>query len=221
MAMYLAGGGTPDQELRVWQAAFEGVHRVLYWPFAQAPERTPDEEWLYAGLQDLGVQAQITTWRSPLDHDPAEIFECDLLFVGGGRTSRLVNAIRQADIVEHVRRFIRNGGRYYGGSAGAVLPCEVVTVAAILAGDSAARGMHGLHLLNGLSVLPHANRYPDTTPVEVAATLGHSVLAIPEASGVAIDEDRVEVLGPEPVTLVTPQDTRTLAMGAVADISAR
>jgi dipeptidase E len=220
MTMYLAGGGTPQRESLVWQAAFEGVHRVLYWPFALPVERIPGaESWLQAGLVDLGIEAQVTSWASPMQHHPYELNECDLLFVGGGLTSRLVSALSNANLFEHVRRFITEGGRYYGGSAGALLPCEVVTVAAMIEDDPSASGMEGLGLLHGLSVFPHADLYPDTRPAEVAAALGHSVLAIPEASGVAIVGKRLQVLGPEPIRLITQDGVRDLPAGAVEEIN--
>lgn len=115
---------------------------MLYWPFALPPELIPGaESWLQAALVDLGIEAQVTAWTSPLQHDPHELNECDLLFVGGGLTSRLVEPVKDANLFEHVRPFITAGGRYYGGSAGALLPCAVVTVAAMLEDDPRASGM--------------------------------------------------------------------------------
>lgn len=220
MTMYLAGGGTPQQESLVWQAAFEGVSSVLYWPFALPSERVLDaESWLQAGLVDLGIEAQVTTWTSPTQHQSHALNEFDLLFVGGGLTSRLVSALKDANLFEHVRRFITDGGRYYGGSAGALLPCEVMTVAAMMEDDPSASGMAGLGLLHGLTVLPHADQYPDTRPAEIAEVLGHPVLAIPEASGVAIAGTRLQVLGPDPVRLVTQDGMKDLPPGAIEEVS--
>lgn len=219
MTMYLAGGGTPQQERVVWQEAFEGVARVLYLPLALPPERILGAEgWLLGGLIDLGIEAQVTTWTSPREHEPHELYECDLLFVGGGLTSRLVSALKDAGLFEPVRRFISDGGRYYGGSAGALLTCEVVTVAAMVEDDPTASGMEGLGLLHGLTVLPHANQYPDARPIELVEALGQPVLAIPEASGVVVTNERFRVLGPDPVRLVTEDEVNDLPPGAIEEI---
>lgn len=219
VTMYLAGGGDPQQEALVCQAAFEGVERVLYWPFALPPEHTHGAEaWLQVALVDLGIKAHVTTWTSPQHHLPSALHECDLLFVGGGLTSRLVSAVKNAELFDPVRRFITDGGRYYGSSAGALLPCDVVTVAAMIEDDPLAAGMAGLGLLHGVTVLPHADQFPDARPTELVKALGQQVLAIPEGSGVAVTNEMFRVIGPDPVRLVTRDGVKELPVGAVAEI---
>jgi hypothetical protein len=45
--LVLGGGGDPGQEREVWRAAFAGVRRVVYWPFALPGERIGQApEWL-------------------------------------------------------------------------------------------------------------------------------------------------------------------------------
>jgi len=92
MDLFLAGGGTTEQEAQVWAAAFAGVTNVLYWPFALADERAPAAEaWLSDGMHSLGITAAVSMWTSLAGHDAPELAGYDLVFVGGGTTSKLVN----------------------------------------------------------------------------------------------------------------------------------
>lgn len=217
MALFLAGGGSVKDESLVWQAAFDGVSRVHYWPFALPAERVKDaERWLRTSLNELAIQVEVITWETTQSRN-LEVGEADLLFVGGGLTSRLASALRRAGLIEPIRHLLAEGGRYYGGSAGALLPSERITLAAMLADDPAAQDMPGLGVLRGPVVMPHANRYPDATPHEAAEALGHPVLAIAETSGVVVDGQRFKVLGHDTVRLARGGDVVTLPPGAVED----
>lgn len=200
--MFLAGGGTPEQEAEVWTAAFEGVTRVVYWPFALPDERIPTAaDWLAAGLALLGITAEVSTWPTLEGHQARDLDAFDLVFVGGGSTSKLMHHIRRHGFGAVLAAHIRGGGRYYGGSAGALLPCESLTLAGMVEDDPGAEGLPGLGVLVGASVFPHADTYPPDTPGRVAARLGHDVIALSEASGIRITGRTIEPLGPEAVRI--------------------
>jgi dipeptidase E len=148
--------------------------------------------------------------------------EYDLLFVGGGTTSRLADHIRQHEFVDPIREFLAAGGIYYGGSAGARLPCAEITLASHIEDDPHSAGKPGLGLVQGISVFPHADKYPPERPVEVARALGHDVLVLPEASGVAIVDHTLRAIGPDTVRLVVAAEgaTRTLRAGDTVSLNA-
>lgn len=67
---------------------------VVYWPFALPDERVSRApEWLRDSLGDQGIQAEVDAWLSPEGHTLAELQTADLLFVGGGTTSKLLEHI--------------------------------------------------------------------------------------------------------------------------------
>ncbi len=187
MVMFLAGGGNPQDEARVWAAAFDGVATAVYWPFALPDDQVPSAEaWLMRGLRSLSIEANVATWASLDGHHAQELDDFDLVFVGGGTTSKLVEHARRHGFDTALANHIRGGGRYYGGSAGALLMCEWITLASMIEDDSEAAGMRGIGAFVGASVLPHADTFaPDTAP-KLAAQLGHKVFALPEASGVRV-----------------------------------
>jgi hypothetical protein len=76
--------------------AFEGISRVCYWPFALAGDRLTDtDRWIRESLLALGLEAEVDTWPKLAGHNAGELRKFDLLFVGGGLTSRLASKIAE------------------------------------------------------------------------------------------------------------------------------
>jgi dipeptidase E len=213
--LYLAGGGTPRQEENVWRAAFAGVRRVLYWPFALPDDRIPGApDWFRAGLAELGIEVEVDPWSTLAGHDPAELAAADLVFVGGGTTSKLARHLREHGFDTALRDHLAAGGRYYGGSAGALLPCASIALAAPIDDDTdAALEPAGLGLVAHATVLPHANQFPLADQRRWSAELGERLLSIPEAGGVHLTRSACTVLGPDPVTAVDGPATTTFRPG--------
>ena len=188
----------------MWAEAFEAATRVLYWPFALPDERIPTAgSWLQDALLDLSIGVHLDTWEHLGGHDVDELAGYDLLFVGGGTTSKLVTHLQENKFADAVRDFLAAGGTYYGGSAGALLACDEITLASHIEDDPQSAGMPGLGLVHGVSVFPHADKFPIHRPVEVARLLGHSVLVLPESSGVAVGDGTLRAIGPGTPQLVT------------------
>lgn len=201
----------------MWRAAFAGVDRVIYWPFALPDSRIAAAPgWLAAALADLGIEARVDAWPSLEGHHPDDLDAADLLFVGGGTTSKLARHVRDYGFAQAVRDYVADGGRYYGGSAGALLASDSIALSALSDGDAdAAMQDGGLGLVPGITVLPHA----DTVAVEDqhrwSIKLGRRLLAVPEASGVRISGPVCAVLGPEPVDVVDGPRRASYPLGAV------
>ncbi|MDN5798343.1 MAG: peptidase E [Intrasporangium sp.] len=174
-------------------------------------------------LKDLSIEAEVDIWESLDGHDGGALAPYHLLFVGGGSTSTLAEQVLRHDFVSAVCDFVAAGGRYCGGSAGALLACETLTIASLVDGDIRATRMRGLGLVENLSVFPHADTFPKNRPLEVARALGHDILALPEASGVAVEGSGFRAIGPDPVRLVTNagHDVREMRAGERAEARAR
>ncbi len=222
--LYLAGGGSPRQEELVWRAAFDGVRRVVYWPFALPDERIPAApDWFEAGLAELGIEVEVDPWSSLAGHDPAELAAAELIFVGGGTTSKLARHVRGHGFDQAVRDHVAAGGRYYGGSAGALLPCTSIALAAPIDDDpDAAAEPAGLDLVAGATVLPHANQFAAADQHRWSTDLGQRLLSVPEASGVHLTATTCTVLGPDPVTVIDGPTATTCPPGhPVPDVHLR
>lgn len=203
--LFLAGGGTHREEAEVWRRACQGQRRMLYLPLASTEEdKLGAKKWLGESLADLGIEVEVDAWLTLEGKDPDDLWNYDMLFVGGGYTSYLAREINENGFAEPIRRFVREGHHYYGGSAGALVVCQDVSSAASLDDDSDAEGMTGLGILENLSILPHSDVFPPESAIRIARTYDVPVLAIPEGAGVFVTGKEFWAIGESPVTLVEP-----------------
>lgn len=214
--VFLGGGGTPDDERYVWLEAYSGVERVLYWPFALTePILDTADSWLRAALTSLKLApAEVTTWKSLNGHDPAEMDRFDLLHVGGGNTFRLLDHIRRYSFIDPVRDFVRMGGTYYGGSAGALVACGDIAIAAPHdPNDVGLEDLRGLALVPTYSVLPHYDDRAAESSLAWARERHRVLLGIPERGGISYHNNTFTVIGPAPCVEVDESGRTVRSVG--------
>ena len=206
--LYLGGGGSADDERAVWIDMLQDAPRVLYWPFAlEGATLDGAPAWLAAGLSDLGVETAVTVWTGLGGHDPAELADFDLLFIGGGNTFTLLDQVRRHGFLEPVRRFVAAGGSLYGGSAGAILAGAEIGIAADAdANDVGLTDLGGLGLLGSAVVHPHHTPDQHTIARDYARVSGHPVIAIPERGGVVVRDERFRSAGPQSCWVINAEN---------------
>ncbi|MGI8418607.1 MAG: Type 1 glutamine amidotransferase-like domain-containing protein [Nakamurella sp.] len=188
----------------MWRFAYAGVHRVLYWPFALNGDILDTAgDWICDALRSLGLTAQVTTWTSLEGRDADELEAFDLLHVGGGNTFRLLDHIQRHAFVAPVRAFVELGGRYYGGSAGAIIACEDIGIAAPYDPNNVGlTNLNGLALVPAYSVLPH---FDDMVEPALCWVREHQrpLLAVPERGGIRYGDETFTAIGPDSSTEIT------------------
>lgn len=199
--IYLGGGGSAADEAPLWSAMLAGKSRIIYWPFALAPERAPGAvEWITGALRGLQAHVDVETWTDLSLHSPGQLTSADLLFVGGGNTFQLLGHVREHGFIDAVRDFVAAGGDYYGGSAGALLALTDIEMALRL--DENERGLadfSALGLVRSFDVLPHFTSAQLADAQKWGSQRGRVVLGIPERAGLALRDGTAEVLGHEPI----------------------
>ena len=95
--------------------SFVGANKsVLFFPFAlfdfEAYAAKAQARFAKMGLTLQSVHQASDRKRA--------IEETDAIFVGGGNTFRLLKALQDLDLIEPIRRCVRDGTRYIGSSAG-------------------------------------------------------------------------------------------------------
>lgn len=197
--VYLGCGSAAD-EARLWRSMLHRpATRIVYWPFAlSAVMSATADEWLRSNLDQLEAGYQLDTWQRLDDHRPSELTrdDVDLIFVGGGNTFRLLDHVRKHGFIEPVREFWMAGGDYYGGSAGAVLACEGIEIAAGHdANESGLEELSALGLLAGVALLPHFTEDQLPAARQWAADHGSTVWGLPESVGLQCRDGRAVVIG--------------------------
>ncbi|MBM2617966.1 Type 1 glutamine amidotransferase-like domain-containing protein [Actinoplanes sp. LDG1-06] len=203
--IFLGGGGSENDEAKLWDEVFLPGRRIALWPEAMPSSRHPDvEQWFRQALHPRG--------EFVIASPASELADVDVLVIPGGNTYELVAAVR--DRLPALRAFLARGGHIYGGSAGAILLGADIDIAGILdPNDIGLTDTAGADLLAGYVVYPHFT--PDQSPTAAAWATSHNVavLAIPETAGVIVDGTTARNAGPAPVDVFTPTSHASHAAG--------
>lgn len=197
--LYLGCGRAAD-EAELWRRMLHRpVTRITYWPFAlPAPLACEAQAWLRGNLDALGLDYELDVWQDLQQHRPEELTTArtDVLFVGGGNTFQLLDAVQRGRFADAVRDFVGLGGDYYGGSAGAVLACESIAIAeGHDPNDVGLSDLTGLRLLSGVAVLPHFTPDQLGQAQDWSRTHQIPVLGLPESSGLHCHHTTAEIVG--------------------------
>lgn len=169
-------------------------------------------------LDRLDIDDDLQTWQSLRGHAPEELTAdtVDLLFVGGGNTFRLLDAVRSHGFVDQVRRFWSAGGDYYGGSAGAVLACESIAIAVDHdSNDPGLVDLTGLGLLPDVTVLPHFTDDQLESATQWASQYDAVVMGVPETVGLRVNPavGEATVIGSGALSLIVPTGRTAISAG--------
>jgi dipeptidase E len=121
-----SGGYRTSERVAVWaeqmRSVLGDVSRVLFVPFALADYGSyvtaMTERGLNAGYPLVGIHEHSDTVRA--------VREAEAIFVGGGNTFRLLNALYQFGLLDPIRERVRNGMPYLGISAGTNVACPTI-----------------------------------------------------------------------------------------------
>jgi dipeptidase E len=126
MILLGSGGFRTPERVAIWaeqmRSVLGSVRRVLFIPYALADHdgylRVMIERGLNAGYPLDGIH------RSA---DPVgAVHAAAAIFVGGGNTFRLLNALYQFELLDPIRERVRNGVPYLGISAGTNVACPTI-----------------------------------------------------------------------------------------------
>lgn len=127
MRLLLGSGGFRSPE-RVgllgeqMRSFFGPIEELLFIPYA-----LKDQDTYAARLSRKGLNAGIDLRSIHLEPDPAKAIEkAEGVYVGGGNSFRLLNALYQLKLLDPIRQRVGNGMPYLGISAGSNLACPTL-----------------------------------------------------------------------------------------------
>jgi dipeptidase E len=118
----LYGSGYLDHAEAAIREFLENPLRVLFVPYALLDRDA------YAGqarrrFSKMGHGLD-SLHEAPDAH--AAVSKAEALFIGGGNTFRLLRALQERSLLEHIRRRVEEGMPYIGSSAGSVVACPTI-----------------------------------------------------------------------------------------------
>jgi len=113
------GRGYLDHVADEIQRVLAGIRRILFFPYAlfdmQAYANKAGTRFAAWGCELISLHAIEPSARR------RAVLEAEALFVGGGNTFRLLNALYRDDLLEPVRARVKSGVPYIGSSAGSIV----------------------------------------------------------------------------------------------------
>lgn len=195
--IYLGGGGSAEDEQALWREMLPSARRILHWPFALSAEAHPAaRDWVADSVRRFGFTVELESWTTLKGHAPDELDDFDLLLVGGGNTFNLLHHVRENGFIEPARRFVSNGGAYYGGSAGAILACDDIAIAeGYDPNDIGLTDLRALGLVPGIAILPHYEPAQESMARKWATDKGIRLIGLPETSGLIVSDGSLQAVG--------------------------
>lgn len=201
--LFLSGGGDIETSYSFDSLFFDSLPQsanILYISVAMATTTVKKEmcfDWfskLISSHSSNDRYLDFTMWNDG-DSLP-NLPNYDAVYVGGGNTYRLLMVLEKSGMFDALGKYIRNGGIYYGGSAGAVIVGK--SLRTVEEENLENHSQHdGMNLINDLSVFPHFSDSEEQRSAIRNTCGGYAltIAALPENSGLSIDERGISVYG--------------------------
>lgn len=218
--IFLAGGGTEDQERPVLTAFLnENVTpRVLYIPLALHPDSDIFKnslDWINQTIKKTSPEKGAHILKASAATDIQTDFNC--IFIGGGNTYRLAHELKKTGLDKIIKDSCQKGIPIYGGSAGAIICGKSL----FLAKSERINFIDtdGLNFLDGLSCCCH---YEESDKKKIQDHILHKrehVIALSESSGIIIKSNQITSCNVEPTRIFLGDQEILLAQGETVTLS--
>jgi dipeptidase E len=201
--LFLSGGGDIETSYLFDSLFFDSLPQganILYVPVAMATTMIKTEvafDWFSKLISHHSSNERylnFTMWNNgdslPILHN------YDAVYVGGGNTYRLLMVLEKSGMLDALKKYIRNGGIYYGGSAGAVIVGKDLRTVEEENLENYSKH-DGMNFVNNICVFPHFsnNEEQKNTIGNICRRYTLKIAALPEDSGLIIDEQGIGVHG--------------------------
>ena len=198
--IFLSGGGDVEKSFEFNENYFSILPdrtKILYIPIALDRGVVGFEacyDW-FSGLVSKHAEGKDIDFTMLLQQDRIQNLNMfDSIYVGGGNVYKLLDYFISNDLTQKIKEYIKKGGIYYGGSAGAVILGKDLRIVGE-ENDKNYSHFEGLNLLEDKSVIPHYKSSLDKKIFEFVEEFNSNVIAITEESGVIVHEDTLETKG--------------------------
>lgn len=226
MRLILNGGGSDEkikESLELFAREVNGG-KVLYIPLAWANGKMEEcINWFRGQVSQFGI-TDIEQILNPNNLTKQKLKEASGIFIGGGNTYQLLNALKETCAFENLKEYVENGGLVMGGSAGALifgeridtcLKDELVIKSCNDENKVGLKDTKGFNCINGYSIFPHYKKLPeqyaDTQKrVEKLLKQGYNLVCLPEETSLWINGDQMKVIGQKPAEIFTDQKSKII-----------
>lgn len=218
MSIFLSGGGSGERSKNVDLAFISRINKgkpVLYIPLARNAPYDSCINWIKSNFQPLGFN-NFKMVDAPEKLKTINLSDYSSVYIGGGNTYKLLSDLQTSGFLSTLKKYIKEGGIFYGGSAGAIIVGKEIGTATS-ENERNLKDTKGLNLVDEFSIDCEYNGQ-DSTILDYIKLKHINVIAIPENAGVLIEDKKIEVIGPGKVTVFGSNGSkRTLVQGSFID----
>ncbi|MDP2692508.1 MAG: Type 1 glutamine amidotransferase-like domain-containing protein [bacterium] len=211
--LFIAGGGNEIDSKKLDDLFVSTIKNregrgIVYIPIAMEPHRFPQcLEWFTSVFKD---RVQIEMWTELKDKTKDDISKLGGIYIGGGDTVRLLQALQESGFDDVLTTYIKNGGIVYGGSAGAIILGQDIRTAPETEKyhlDNYA----GLNVLGEYSVTCHFKQEETSHYQDISKRIASPIIALSEQSGVRISGANLEIVGNNSVFIISPTSVKIIS----------
>jgi cyanophycinase len=192
---------------------------VVVLPTAAAGE--DPEDWALRGVEHfwkLGARSvglMVLERAHAEDPDNVSVIErADLLYISGGKTARLLDALEGSPLWLGFLKARSNGAWLLGSSAGAMALADWSLVHRPEDGHGTPTlWTPGLGMLQGLAVVPHFDRWDEAEHLVAEIAGSCTVFGIDEDTALLLEDGNCRVAGAGTVRVIVDADERTYTAG--------
>lgn len=212
--LFLSGGGSEVDSKQLDDKFVETLRErggvgIVYIPIAMPPHRFAGAlEWFTPIFQNS--VDKIEMWTELKDKTKDDISKLGGVYIGGGDTIRLLQVLQESGFDDVLKAYIKDGGIVYGGSAGAIILGKDIRTAPETE-KYHSDNYSGLDVLGEYSVACHFKGEETLHYQNISKRIASPIIALAEQSGVRIFGADLEIVGSNPVSIISPTSVKIVS----------
>jgi len=208
--LILAGGGDASDSKLLDEFFINLIPKgkeMLYIPVAMPKsEHSFDEcyEWIKSTFNKLKF-TKITIWTDLKNKNYKDLEQFGAIYIGGGNSFSLLNELKKTRFIKLLIKFIKEEKIVYGGSAGAIILGKDISTAELGKYPDKnlvnLKDLSGLNLIKDFNIHCHYEEKYNKNILEYIKKNKCKIIAIPEKSGLFVEDKKIKVIGYRPIFL--------------------
>lgn len=164
--------------------------------------RKKDRDWKWVRihidmLKDIGISKKnISIFSLDRKIEKDELITMDAVYVCGGNTFLYLSGIKKTGLDKEIKKFMKNGGVYYGISAGSVIAGPDISFVSALGdtNDIKLKNKKGLELTK-LSIAPHYDNKKHKKVINgLIKKMGSSIVPLTDRQAVEVINEKTTII---------------------------
>lgn len=199
--LFLSGGGHAKDSflLDCKFVSFLKNRKLLYIPIGLQRSFIGYEEcydWITKTISvHTNVRINIIMWIDLNNKTQDDLRQFDAIYIGGAQDSyKFMEILHKTKFIDILYNFLKDGKIIYGGSTGAIIMGKNISILGELPKGAYANN-EGLNLVKDYSIYCHYTNDCDSKIIQYINRCKNSVIAIPENSGIFVENNKLKVVG--------------------------